>query len=132
MGKTTRSRSDCRKSAAQGLAEAQNNLAYMYDVGRGVERDEVEAAKWYRRAAEQDFAAAHYNLALKYDSGSGVPQDDVLAYRWFTIALTALPVEQLETAVSLRNVVASRMVPDRIIEAELQARHWLTKHGRGQ
>ena len=119
-----------RRAAVQGLAEAQNNLGYMYEEGRGIEQDDVEAAKWFRNAAEQDFAAAQYNLALKYDSGRGVPQDDSLAYMWYTIALSQLPVEQLETNVALRNVVASRMTPTQQAEAERKAKEWMAQHGR--
>ena len=121
-----------RQSADQGLVEAQNNLGYMYEVGRGVPQDDVESVKWYRRAADQDFAAAQFNLALKYDGGRGVPQDDSRAYMWYTIALTQLPVEQLETAVSLRNVVAERMAPDSIVNADRLAKEWLKKRGRDQ
>jgi TPR repeat protein len=120
------------EAAEQGLVEWQNNLGYMYETGRGVERDEVEAVKWYRRAADQDFAAAQFNLALKYDAGEGVPQDDVRAYMWYTIALSQLPVEQIETAVSLRNVVASRMMPDKVAQAGSMADEWLKKRGRGR
>ena len=114
----------------QGFDQAQNNLGFMYEAGRGVDQDDVEAVKWFRRAAEQDFSAAQFNLALKYDGGAGVPQDDVRAYMWYTIALTQLPVEQLETALSLRNVVAERMVPERVTEADEMAKEWLNKRGR--
>jgi uncharacterized protein len=37
----------------QGLANAQHNLAYCYDRGLGIPKDEAEAVKWYRKAAEQ-------------------------------------------------------------------------------
>ena len=48
--------------AEQGDAEAQFNLGFCYDDGRGVEKDYGEAVKWYRKAAEQNFAPAQFNL----------------------------------------------------------------------
>jgi len=42
-----------RKSAEQGHARAQYELAWMYEEGQGVERDVAEAVKWYRKAADQ-------------------------------------------------------------------------------
>ncbi len=35
-----------RKAAAQGLSEAQYNLGNMYENGKGVSKDNAEAAKW--------------------------------------------------------------------------------------
>ena len=61
-----------------------------------------------------------------------MPQDDSRAYMWYTVALTQLPVEQLETAVSLRAVVAARMMPDHIAAAERLAKDWLKERGRAQ
>jgi clan AA aspartic protease (TIGR02281 family) len=51
-----------RKAAEQGLAIAQNNLGIMYRDGRGVARDDQQAAAWFRKAADQGFADAAKNL----------------------------------------------------------------------
>jgi TPR repeat protein len=40
-------------AAEQGEAEAQTELGEMYENGRGVERKDEEAEKWYRKAAAQ-------------------------------------------------------------------------------
>jgi TPR repeat protein len=37
----------------QGIMYYQYNLGLKYQCGRGVPRDDAEAAKWYRKAAEQ-------------------------------------------------------------------------------
>ncbi len=37
----------------QGDAYAQFLLGVIYEIGRGVTKDESEAVKWYRKAAEQ-------------------------------------------------------------------------------
>ena len=68
-----------RKKAEQGNADAQNRLGWMYDYGRGVPQDDVEAAKWYRKAAEQGNDLAQNSLGGMYYFGKGVPQDDVEA-----------------------------------------------------
>ncbi len=74
-----------RPLANQGLASAQYNLGVMYDNGRGVPQDDVEAVKWYRLAADQGLASAQYNLGNMYDNGRGVPQDDVEAVKWYRL-----------------------------------------------
>src|ERR1035437_512633 len=42
-----------RAMADQGNGNAQFGLGTMYEKGRGVAQDDVEAAKWYRLAANQ-------------------------------------------------------------------------------
>ncbi len=49
-------------AAEQGYAIAQNNLGWMYQEGKGVQQDDAEAVKWYRKAAEQGNAEAQYRL----------------------------------------------------------------------
>ena len=41
----------------------------MYAKGRGVEQDDTEAVKWFRRAADQGIAEAQYTLGLRYVDG---------------------------------------------------------------
>ena len=40
-------------AAQQGYAPAQNNLAWMYENGLGIEQSDTEAIVWYQKAAEQ-------------------------------------------------------------------------------
>jgi len=47
-----------RPLANQGDADAQSNLGWMYENGKGVLKDYKQAAKWYRKAADQGFAKA--------------------------------------------------------------------------
>ena len=49
-------------AAAQGFPEAQCALGYAYSIGLGVQKDEVEAVRWYRRSADQAHGAAMFNL----------------------------------------------------------------------
>jgi uncharacterized protein len=48
---------------------------YMLQMGEGVEKNERQAAKLYRKGAEEDDAACMTNLANLYVSGTGVPVD---------------------------------------------------------
>lgn len=62
---------------------AQNNLGLMYDQGRGVEKDTVQAIFWLSKAAEQGVAHAQYNLASRYYLGAGVEKDEALGAFWY-------------------------------------------------
>jgi TPR repeat protein len=70
-------------AADQGFAGAQFGLGFMYAEGRGVQRDDVEAVRWYRMAADQGFAGAQYALGVMYNTGRGVKQDYAEAIRWW-------------------------------------------------
>ena len=61
--------------AEQGMVDAQFNLGWMYNFGKGVKRSYSIAAKWYHLAADQGHADAQYNLALMYEKGLGVTRD---------------------------------------------------------
>ena len=61
--------------AEKGDAEAQLNLGYCYDMGKGVAEDKAEAVKWYRKAADQGDTQAQYNLGVCYCNGDGVTQN---------------------------------------------------------
>ncbi len=67
-------------AAAQGDAEAQDRLGFLYSNGQGMPQDYKEAAKWYSKAAEQGNTDALYALGEMYSDGKGVPQDDAKAF----------------------------------------------------
>ena len=48
----------------------------MHANGKGIAKNDVEAARWYRLAAEQGYAPAQATLGLLYFQGVGVPQND--------------------------------------------------------
>jgi len=119
---------ELRVLAEQGHAGAQFNLGVMYGNGQGVTQDYVQAVKWYRKAAEQGDADAQFNLALMYDNGQGVPQDYVQAHMWLNLAAAGLPPgEDRDSAVKNRDIVAKRMTPAQIAEAQRLAREWKPK-----
>jgi len=113
--------------AEQGDAVAQRDLGEMYAGGKGVPQDFAEAANWYRLAAEQGDADAQSFLGLMYDGGAGVPQDYVQAHMWLNLAATrysASEVVKREIAVEAGDLVASKMTPVQIAEAQKLAREW--------
>jgi hypothetical protein len=63
------------KQARSGSAEAQFQLAGLYDNGRGVPQDHAQAFAWCQKAADQGLAEAQYWLGKKYLSGEGIPAD---------------------------------------------------------
>ena len=116
--------------AEQGNAKAQFNLGLMYKEGEGVPQDYTETMKWYRKAAEQDLADAQYFLGAMYGKGQGVPQDNVLAYMWLTLAASRFSASEGKKrgmAVMSGEVIAARMTPEEIAEAERLAREWKPK-----
>jgi uncharacterized protein len=119
------------KAADQGNATAQTNLGFEYAEGRGVPQDYSEALKWWRQAADQDDPKAQYNLGVMYDAGRGAPQDYVQAHMWLTLAtsrfLAASEEEKLDAASKYRDIVAAKMTPAQIDEAERLAREWQPK-----
>lgn len=74
-------------AANQGLSGAQVGLAFLYDMGLGVEQDFDQAAHWYGLAAAQGNTDGEFDLALCYLHGEGVEQDETLARKWFSSAL---------------------------------------------
>ncbi len=64
-----------RKSADQGVASAENNLALIYATGRGVERDPTSALRLWLSAANKGHVQAQYNAGLAFFRGSGVERD---------------------------------------------------------
>jgi len=112
-----------RRAAEQGNALAQNNLGAMYDNGQGVPQNYAEAIKWYRRAAEQGYAAAQNNLGTMYENGRAVPQNYVLAHMWFNLAGAAGQAPALKN----RDLVAHKMTPAQLAEAQRLAAEWKPK-----
>jgi len=70
-------------SAEGGDAAAQDAIGLMYELGRGVARNESEAARWYEKSAEQGFPDGEVNLGYLLALGRGVKRDYGKAVEWF-------------------------------------------------
>jgi TPR repeat protein len=117
-----------RLSAEQGDADAQTNLGVMYRKGHGVPQDDKTAVKWYRLAAVQGYSRARSNLGVMYDNGYGVLQDYVRAHMWFNIAASS---GISKNASKNRDIVAKRMTPAQIADAQNLARECVRKKYKG-
>jgi uncharacterized protein len=113
-----------RKAAEQGNAGAQHSLALAHFKGRGTAQDSGQAAQWNRRAAEQGFVKAQFNLAQLCFHGSGVPQDYAEAHKWMNLTSTLASGELQRKSATARELLAEKMTPAQIAEAQKRARDW--------
>lgn len=120
-----------RKAAEGGEVTAQDYLGVLYATGdSGLEQDYSEAAKWYREAADKGNPHAQNSLGSMYAQGMGVPQDNVQAYVWYNLAaegIAASETERRKWAAFGRDLVARKMTPAQIVEAQKLARKWKPK-----
>jgi TPR repeat protein/transglutaminase-like putative cysteine protease len=78
-----------QKAADDGNLFAMNNLADLYETGRGVPQDYAKAFGLYRQAAQKGFATSLISLSSLYEKGLGVQLDPVLAYTYCKLAVYA-------------------------------------------
>jgi TPR repeat protein len=107
-----------RPLAERGDAQAQAQLGFMYEHGRGVPQDYVAAVRWYMCAAEQGYPTAQYLLGLMYDKGHGVPRSDVLAYKWLNLAAAGAQPRAREYYLRIRDAVAAKLTAKQVAEAQ--------------
>ena len=70
--------------AERGDAEAQCIVANMYHLGLGLEKDVLEAVKWYKKSAEQGYCVASNNLAEIFAIGDrDIATDRTEAEKWY-------------------------------------------------
>lgn len=73
--------------AETGSISRQIELAAAYLAGRGVPRDEKQAAYWYEKAANSGDPAAQEEIGYFYQAGIGVERDPARAALWFERAV---------------------------------------------
>jgi uncharacterized protein len=71
-----------RRKAIAGETEAQAELGWLYDQGKGVRKSYRRAFQWYLKAAQRGNRVAQYNLSLCYLLGQGIAPDEREAFRW--------------------------------------------------
>lgn len=72
--------------ANEGDAVAQHHLGLMYEEGKGVRADLVQARQWYERAAQVGYGESQFRLGRIHADGRGLPADGVQAARWYLLA----------------------------------------------
>ena len=70
------------EAAHAGNLYAQFGLGVMYDEGRHVALDPIEAGKWFLLVAERGNPYAQHNIGLMYLDGRGVERDIGAGLRW--------------------------------------------------
>ena len=116
-----------RTRADQGDVFAQFRLGLMYDAGQGVPQNDKEAVRWYRLAADQGLANAQNNLGVMYEKGQGVPQNYTLAHMWYNLSASNNTGDDRKTTAENRDLLAAKMTPEAIIEAQRLATEWKPK-----
>jgi len=112
-----------RKAAEQGNENAQWFLGSMYANAQGVPQNYAEAIKWLTLAADKGYAPAQLSLGARYADGDGAPQDYVRAYTWFNLSAAQGGLQSQE-AEKRRGIIAQRMTPEQIAEAQKLTREW--------
>jgi uncharacterized protein len=74
--------------AERGSIQQQIELAAAYLAGRGVPRDEAQAAYWYEKAANAGDPGAQQQIGFFYQAGIGVQRDPARAAQWFGRAVS--------------------------------------------
>lgn len=85
-GNFERAFAEWKPLAEMGIAQAQNNLGFMYALGQGVNKDYAAAANWTRKAAEQGIVGSQFRLGFMYENGLGLALDYSIAANWYKIA----------------------------------------------
>jgi len=75
-----------RSMASQNVPDARFLLGYLYEHGKGVPRDYVQAFENYSASAHEGYAPAENNLGTLYHHGNGVPKSLDEAFRWYRAA----------------------------------------------
>ena len=73
--------------AEKGSVLEELKLGNAYLTGRGVERNEKQAAYWYEKAANSGEPQAQREIGHFYMAGIGVERDPVRAVRWYERAI---------------------------------------------
>jgi TPR repeat protein len=70
-------------AAKEGHSDSQFNVALMYELGIGIDKNEKEAVIWYDKSASQGNSAAQFNLGVLYENGRGTKIDYSKANQWY-------------------------------------------------
>jgi TPR repeat protein len=79
----TRCLQGMRDLAERGDFEAQCDLGWMYDNGRGVDTNCTLAMKWFLGAAKHGYARAQFSVGWMHEMGRGVKTNHLEAVKWY-------------------------------------------------
>ncbi|NEN75734.1 hypothetical protein F9B74_05255 [Pelistega sp. NLN82] len=109
------------EAAKQDHIKAQNDLAYYFEKGIGVEQNTSYALGWYKKAAKKGYTLAQNNLGIIYENGDLVKQDYYQAGKWY------LAAAKQGYAEAQYNVALLYMEGLGVTKNEKKAIYWLSK-----
>ena len=71
------------RCAQMGDATCERTLGWLYETGKGVEKNLVTAVRWYRASAEQNDPKAEDTMGNVYQLGIGVLKNCKTAVEWY-------------------------------------------------
>jgi TPR repeat protein len=108
-------------AAIAGDARAQHVLGLQLWRGRGVARNDADAARWLASAAEQNHSDAMTDLAAMYRQGEGVEKD---VRRAFSLSMQAA---ELNNAAAQYDVGQAYQQGVGVSKDTIRARYWLER-----
>lgn len=113
------------RAAKLGYGGSQNNLAWAYYQGDGVDKNIYEAIYWATKATERGDYFSYGSLgAIRLDTDVFV-RDDLETYKWLRLGTSLMP-EGTAKQGDLKKLeeVKARMTPEQINQAEKLVKEW--------
>lgn len=82
-GEYTKAKDLLQKAVNMGYAKAQFKLGYLYQYGKGVNKNYQKAMELYKKAAAQGEFNAPCNIGYMYANGLGVKKNNTKAAEWY-------------------------------------------------
>lgn len=122
-----------RFAADKGYAEAELQLAIMYQYGDGVPKRADNSLYWNRRAAEHGLPLAQWGMGVRAWAGEMGSKDRVQAYMWFSLCsgtgdAFSGNLKAGETCAICRNSLIREMTQGQIEEAKQRTKDWKAQH----
>ncbi len=113
------------RAAKLGYGGSQNNLAWAYFKGDGVDKNLYEAIYWATKATERGDYFSYGSLgAIRLDTDVFV-RDDVETYKWLKLGTDLMPEGNAKASdLSLLEKVKSRMSEEQIKEGDKLVKDW--------
>lgn len=105
-------------------ATVQFLIGKCYYYGKGAEKDDTQAAKWFSLSAKQKNVEASYYLGKMYSAGLGVPEDKKKAIKLLKFAGNR---EHIEAQYELGEIYCFGQDPGEDFEAEFTGNKWYEK-----
>jgi TPR repeat protein len=113
------------RAAKLGNGNSQNNLAWAYYKGDGVDKNLYEAVYWATKATERGNHFSYGSLgAIRFETDAFV-RDDKETYMWLKLGTDFMPEGNArQSDLGLLNRLKERMTKDKIKEADMLVDEW--------